>query len=56
MDRGAWWAIVHGVGLSKGLDMTEQLTLKLEKKPAQQQRPSTAQNKIILKRKTCKKK
>ena len=38
-------AIVHGVGLSKELDMTEQLTLQLEKKPAKQQRPRTAQNK-----------
>ena len=25
MDRGAWWAIVHGV--TKELDMTEQQTL-----------------------------
>ena len=27
MDRGAWWAIVHGV--TKSLDMTEQLTFLL---------------------------
>ena len=26
MDRGAWWAVVHGV--AKESDMTEQLTLK----------------------------
>ena len=25
MDRGAWWATVHGV--AKDLDMTEQITL-----------------------------
>ena len=27
MDKGAWWAIVHGV--HKESDMTEQLTLSL---------------------------
>ena len=27
MDRGAWWATVHGVCKSKESDMTEQLTL-----------------------------
>ena len=27
MDRGAWWAIVHGI--TKNLDMTEQLTFLL---------------------------
>ena len=29
MDRGAWWAIVHGV--TKESDMTEQLTLSLSR-------------------------
>ena len=30
MDRGAWWAAVHGI--TKELDMTERLTLLLSKK------------------------
>ena len=30
MDKGAWWAIVHGV--AKELDMTEQLSISKERK------------------------
>ena len=30
MDRGAWWATIHGVAKSRTLDMTEKLTLSSE--------------------------
>ena len=30
MDRGAWWATIHGVAKSWTLDMTEKLTLSSE--------------------------
>ena len=30
MDRGAWWAIIHGV--TKQLDMTEQLSMHANSK------------------------
>ena len=49
MDRGAWWAIVHGV--AKSLDTTEPLTNR-PKKMDPQEGPWQSKNVVFLKSKT----